>query len=593
MWITEKSRRMTLMTRFIALIILALLARLGWMQVLQGPQYKKIAEENRIRQITVQAPRGTIYDRNGAVLVSNRPSFAISVIPYEFTRPQEEIPLLAAITGVPSKEIQRMLNEGQEYPYTPVRLKRDADAVMVTKVQEGKEKLPGVLVEAIPVRHYLYNQLAAHTLGYVGVISGEEYEKRRNQGYHPSDMAGKEGIEKEWEEVLRGRDGGLQIEVNALGEQVQLLGDKKAVAGKGLVLTLDANLQKTAEEALASQVAAARKLGEPATGGCAVILEANTGAVLALASVPAFNPNLFASGISTKEWQRLIQDPNFPLINKAIQNAYPPGSVFKIVTLAAALDTGLTNTDEIFEDKGVYRYGGWDFYGWETKGLGKLNVVEGLGWSSDPVFYELGRRLGIQKLADYAYTFGLGEKTGIGLQGETAGVVPTEEWKAKNIGEPWYGGETVIAAIGQGYYLSTALQQAMLLMAVANGGIMYRPMLVDKVITTEGALVEDLQPEVLRTVYLQPAIWDTLRSGLVAVTTRGTAAAAFRNFRPAVAGKTGSSETGTGTVHSWFACYAPAEHPQIVISVLVEHGGDGSVSAVPVTKKILETYFAK
>jgi len=579
------------MIGIIMFIIIVLTSRLAWMQLVNGPQYKKIAEENRIRKIIEPAPRGNIYDRNGALLVTNRPSFAISIIPSEYTNARNATPILANIIGLSPAEIEKMLKDGEEFIYTPIRIKLDVDQVMVAKIQEHKYYLPGVIIEAIPVRHYVYRELAAHLFGFVGRINEAEYTTRKNQGYNPNDFIGKDGLEREWEEVIRGVDGGLQVEVNALGEEIQIIGDKPAMAGQGLVLTLDANLQKITQDALAEQIAFSRTIGEPAKGGSAVVLDVRTGAVLAMASEPGFDPNIFASGISSLNWNKLINDPYHPLANKTIQNTYPPGSVFKIVTAAAALDMGDVTATEEFDDKGVYVLNGWYFYGWETKGLGRLTLVDAICWSSDPVFYELGDRIGIDNLASYALTFGFGQTTGIKLAGEEKGIVPTQSWKQSTYGEEWYPGETIIAAIGQGYYLVTPLQQAMVLMAMANNGIIYRPMLVDKVLTADGAIIEKYTPEVLRTVYLKSETWDVIKKGLVAVTNKGTAAAVFQGFSPQVAGKTGSAETGTGTVHAWFSCYAPADNPEIVVSVLVEEGGDGSVSAAPVVRKILEGYF--
>jgi penicillin-binding protein 2 len=593
MWETEKSRRMKIMLVIITVVIVFLMVRLAWMQVLQGAQYKKIAEANRIRQISVAAPRGSLYDCTGALLVGNRPSFAISIVPTEYGDDPNVTQLLAEITGVPAEQIQKMLEGAKDFPLTPVRVKRDADDQMVAKVEERKASLPGIIIETAPVRYYVYKDLAAHVFGYVGGISEEEYERHKAEGYSPSDLIGKDGIEREWEGTLRGVDGGLQIEVNAMGEEVGTVGNKAAVPGQGLVLTLDANLQKTAETALAEQIAETRKLGEPAKGGCVVVLDVKTGAVLAMASNPSFDPNAFAGGISSRDWDKLINNPNNPLANKSIQNAYPPGSVFKVVTAAAALERGDTNLTEIFEDRGVYNYGGWDFYGWETKGLGKLDITGALAWSSDPVFYELGRRMGVDNLASYALTFGYGKLSGIKLPGEISGTVPTEEWKMATYGEEWYGGESIIAAIGQGYYLATPMQQALALMAVASGGIVYRPMLVDKVLGQDGLVKKNYQPEILRTIYLRPEYWDAIRKGLAKVTTEGTAASVFSGFKFSAAGKTGSAETGKGTVHSWFACYAPVDNPEIVVASLVEEGGDGSVSAAPVVRKVLEAYFTK
>lgn len=591
MWETEQTRRIKILAGFVIGVILILISRLAWLQIFQGPQYKKIADENRIRQIVAQAPRGTIYDRNGAILVSNRPSFAISIIPAEYTNHEASTPILAELTGLTSEQIEAMLAEGADFPLTPVRIKRDVDTALITKIEERRRSLPGVIIEAIPVRYYLYNNLASHIFGYVGKITSEEYASRKEKGYQPNDLIGKDGLELEWEEVLRGVDGGLQVEVNAQGEEIQRLGTRSPVPGSSLVLTVDANLQKAVENTLQYYIENSRKSGQPAKGGSAVVLDVKTGGVLAMASLPGYDPNLFAAGISAKDWKKLIEDPNHPLTNRSIQSLYPPASVFKIVTAAAALDMGYTTAEEIFDDKGVYVLEGWSFYGWNTKGLGKLNVASALAWSSDPAFYELGYRLGIDNLASYALTFGLGQKTGIRLQGEAAGIVPTKNWKMANYNEKWYPGETLIAAIGQGYYLVTPLQQALILMAVANGGDIYRPMLVDKVITTEGALKTDLQPEIARTVYLKPPDWEIIRQGLVAVTTNGTGTAAFSGFPYQVAGKSGSAETGRGTTHSWFSAYAPADNPAVVVSVLVDEGGEGSAAAAPAVRRILEAYF--
>lgn len=593
MWETEKSRRIKILTLIIIGVFLLLIARMAWMQVLQGAQYKKIAEANRIRQITMAAPRGALYDRTGALLVGNRPSFAISIIPTEYSRDQTVTALLADITKVPAAQIQNMLEKGAEFPLTPVRIKRDADAQMIARIEEHKAYLTGVIIEAMPVRQYVYKELAAQVFGYVGMISEEEYLRKKAEGYSPSDLIGKDGLEYEWESVLRGVDGGLQIEVNAMGEEVGTVGNKASIPGQDMVLTLDANLQKIAETALSEQLVQTKALGEPAKGGCVLVLDARTGAVLVMASNPSFDPNVFAGGITSLEWDKLMKNPNNPLANKNIQSAYPPGSVFKIVTAAAALDRGDTNLTEIFDDRGVYKYGGWDFYGWEEKGLGKLDITGALVWSSDPVFYELGRRMGVDNLAGYALTFGYGKPSGIKLPGEVGGTVPTEAWKMTEYNEPWYGGESLIAAIGQGYYLATPLQQALSLMAVANGGIVYRPMLVHEILGQDGLVKKDYKPEILRTIYLKPEYWDAIKKGLSGVITEGTASSIFRGFTPSVAGKTGSAETGRGTVHSWFACYAPADKPEVVVTALVEEGGEGSVSAAPIVRKVLEAYFAR
>jgi penicillin-binding protein 2 len=591
MWEIEKMRRLRLLALLVVAVVALLVCRLAWMQLFHGAQYKKIAEDNRLRRLYTQAPRGTVYDRNGAVLVSNRPSFAVSIIPAEYTNPEAVTPFLASLAGLTAAEVDALLAAAKTVPYTPVPVIRDAGPDILARVEERKASLPGVVIEALPVRHYVYGKLAAHVFGFVGRISAEEYAARKDAGYSPADLIGKDGLELVWEDVLRGTPGGREVEVNAQGEEVGAAGEKAAIPGRSLVLTLDGSLQKAAEDILEAQIAVARSIGEPAKGGGVVVLDVRSGAVLVLASSPAFDPNSFAGGISAKDWAALLNNPDNPLTDRVTQNAYPPGSVFKIVTAAAALDRGLVTPAEVFDDRGVYNLSGWKFFGWEPKGLGKLNLEGAIAMSSDPVFYELGRRLGVDNLASYALTFGFGKPSGIGLPGEADGFVPTEEWKKITYGEEWYPGETIIAAIGQGYYLATLLQQASLLMAVANDGVIYRPVLVDKVLDTDGTPRQEIAPVVARTVYLAPDTWLTIRRGLEGVVTRGTAASVFQGFKQTAAGKTGSAETGRGTTHSWFACYAPAANPEVVVAALVEDGGDGSVTAGPVVRKVLEAYF--
>lgn len=340
MWYSERARRIKALGTIVLLVFSFLVLRLVWLQLFQGRQYKQIAEENRVRSIPIQAPRGTIYDKNGAVLVSSRPSFAVSIMPSEFVR--DNIPLLAGLLGATRAEIEQMLTAGKDFPLTPIRVKRDVNPAILTQIEERKANLPGVYIEAIPIRYYVYHNLAAHVLGFVGNISSEEYAARKEEEYHPNDLIGKDGMEKVWEEVLKGTDGGKQVEVNAQGEELRILGDKRAVPGKAIVMTLDANLQKKAEDALNEQIDASNKAGQPAKGGAVVVLDVKTGAVLALVSKPDFDPNIFAGGISSKDWEGLMNDSRNPLTNRAVQSSYPPGSVFKIVTASAALEEGLT-----------------------------------------------------------------------------------------------------------------------------------------------------------------------------------------------------------------------------------------------------------
>lgn len=592
MWRSDFIRRQHIFVGIIVMVFLLLIGRLVYLQLLQGKQYKLVAEENRIRTVPSIAPRGTMYDRNGAALVANRPSFGVSIIPSELTNAEQVLPLLSKLINMPEAEIRRMLDEGSDEPFTPVMLKRNIDQATLTKVEERRRELQGVLIEAVPLREYIYKDLASQVFGYIGAINEEEFAELRKNGYRPSDLLGKTGLEKVWERVLKGKDGGRQIEVNAAGEPMRLVGDKTAVPGNGLVLTLDVKVQKAAQDALKEYIAWAKKGARPATsGGAIIVMDTRSGAIRAMASEPGYDPNVFAGGISVKDWQAIINNPGTPLNNRAIENTYPPASVFKVVTSAAALELGFTTPTEVVNDTGVYVLSGWKFYGWEVKGLGPLDLAGALAWSSDPYYYEMGNRMGVDKLADYAVAFGLGKPAGINLPGEAKGIVPTAAWKEETHGEVWYPGETLIAAIGQGYYLVTPMQQINMIAAVANGGILFRPMLVDKVITPQGTVVEDLKPEALYTVTLKQDTWAAIRKGLRAVVEQGTASGAFQAFPIAVAGKSGTAETGTGTTHAWFACYAPYENPEIAVVVFIENGGEGGSAAAPLARRVLEAYF--
>jgi penicillin-binding protein 2 len=588
----EIIRRQYIFVGVIVMVFLLLIGRMVYLQLIQGRQYKMIAEENRIRMVPAIAPRGTIYDRNGAALVANRPSFAVSVIPSELINAEQVLPLLSALINMPEGEIRKLLDEGADDPFTPVRLKRNIDQTTLAKVEERRRELPGVLIEAVPLREYIYKDLAGQVFGYIGAMNEEELSELRKYGYRPSDLVGKTGLEKVWERTLKGQDGGRQIEVNAAGEPVRLVGDKTAIPGNGLVLTLDMNLQKAAQDALKEYIVWAQKGGRPVTsGGAIVVIDPRSGAIRAMVSEPGYDPNVFAGGVSLKDWQAIINNPHNPLLNRAIESTYPPASVFKIVTSAAALELGCATPGEIFKDTGVYVLNGWKFYGWKVEGLGPLDMSGALAWSSDPYFYEMGNRIGVDRLADYAVAFGFGKPTGINLPGEAQGIVPTAAWKEETHGEVWHPGETLIAAIGQGYYLVTPIQQANMIAAVANGGILFRPMLVDKVISPQGAVLEDLKPEALYTVGLSQDTWANIRKGLRAVVEQGTASGVFQGFPISVAGKTGTGETGAGTTHAWFACYAPYENPEAVVVVFIENGGEGSGAAAPLARKVLEAYF--
>jgi penicillin-binding protein 2 len=575
---TDPQRRLTLLRGTVLLLFLVLVGRLWQLQVLQGEEFLRLSEENRIRSYPVAAPRGIIYDRQGRPLVSNRPSFTVSVLPMEVEGSQE-FALLGKFLGLDPAEIAKKVEEAARYrPFEPVRIARDVSLEVVTKIEERRLELPGTLIQAEPVRHYLHGSLAAHVLGYLGEISGEELKARRGQGYSMGDLIGKAGIEREYDPLLRGTNGRLQVEVDAVGRPLKVLGSIPPTPGNSLVLTLDAELQRAAEEALGD-----RK-------GAIVAMDPRSGEILALVSHPSFDPNLFAVGISAQAWRRITKDPGLPLVNRAVDMTYEPGSVFKVVTALAALDVGVATEKTAINCPGYLRMGNWVFKDW--KAHGRINFTEGVAQSCNVMFWILGRQVGAERLAEYARRLGMGQPTGVDLPSEARGLIPDPNWKEQEKGEPWYPGETLNMAIGQGYVQVSPLQVARALSAIANGGTLPRPHLLRSVLSPEGEVLEKVSHGPLEPIPLRPRSLEVLRDGMVAVVTRGTGrSAAVPGL--SIAGKTGSAENPLGEPHAWFGGFAPAEDPQLVVVVLVEFGRRGGVAAAPIAQKIFAAYFSE
>ncbi len=485
--------------------------------------------------------------------------------------------------------------------YIPVRLKRDVSFETVAKIEE--KKLPGVIIEVQPIRNYIYGYTAAHVFGYLGEISRKELEKFDN--YRVGDFIGKTGLEKVLEPYLKGKDGGKQVEVTATGEFVKVLGEKRALPGHTVYLTIDVEIQKAAENALMGIMNKLRNNPDPtnrfpnAKEGAVVVMDVNTGEILALVSKPDFDPNLFASGISLKEWEQLNSDPEKPLLNKAIGGSYPPGSIFKMVVACAALEEGVTTPDlEIDTNGGVY----WTIapkkcWYYSKGGHGIVNLVEAIAKSCNIYFYEMGRRLGIDAIEKYARMFQLDKKTGIELPGEKSGSVPSRDYKEKNFKNPqdkiWYPAETLDAAIGQGFHSYTPLQIAKYVSAIANGGKLYKPFLVKKIVSPEGKVVEKKQPQLVGRLNLKKETLETVKRGMKAVVEPGgTAWWPFRDFPIQVAGKTGTAQWSIlYDNHGWFVSFAPYDNPQIAVIVFIEQAGSGGSTGGPVARAIYEKYF--
>lgn len=602
----QLEQRLFLLTVAAVLVFTVLVGRLGYLQLVEGEKYEKLATENRIRLLPLAAPRGDFLDRNGNPLVTSRLAPVISVVPMDMKKPDEVLQRLSQLLGYDVKQTVEdtiaRLKERKEYrPYTPIRIATDADIATLTKIAEHQLELPGVMIEEQPIRDYPLKDVGAHVFGYVREISKEELDAWRDKGYKMGDIVGKTGLERVYDEVLRGEPGGQQVEVDAGGRPVKTLpGRKVPVAGSSLKLTLDRSLEEAAAQGLRESMDRI-KTQFPTKAGAVVVLDVRTGAVLAMVSEPSFDPNDFTRETIPPDTWQAMNDPKWqPQLNRAIRGEYPPGSTFKMVVATAGLETGTIRPRDTIVDRGVY----WRIEPkkcWKPGGHGVINLTRAIEVSCNVYFYDLGYRTGIDAINRYAEGYGLGRPTGINLYpGEKTGLLATPEWKLKNyklLGlkkpEPWQPGETLSAAIGQGFSSFTPLQMANYIATLANGGTRYRPYLVSQVIGPDGKVKETYGPEVMEKMDLKPSTLAAIKEGmhLVAQGPEGTAAAYFRNFPIPVAGKTGTAQNPHGADHGWFVGFAPYDKPEIAVAVLVEQGGHGGSAAAPVARRIFETYF--
>ena len=584
-------RRFPLFALMVVLVFSVLFLRLWQLQILKGKEYKDLSENNRIRLRKVRPLRGRILDRKGRVLATNRPSFSVTVIPEDVLDIKGLSKKLSSLLGMDAKAISQKITANGRPPFQPVYIKRDISWEELSKVKALLMDMPGVQVVVEPIRTYPYGELAAHLLGYVGEVDRRELEE--NDGYDVGDILGKTGVEAVWERYLRGSKGGRQVEVDAFGREVRVLGEVLPTPGWDLYLTIDVELQRKAEELLKDKV------------GAIVALDPSSGEVLALCSSPSYSPSLFASGISRGRWKRLLDHPLHPLTNRAVQGLYAPGSVFKIVTAAAALQEGRLSPEEELFCGGSWRLGNRTYRCWQEGGHGELSLHRAIVESCDVYFYQVGHRVGIDALSRYAQAFGFGKRTGISLPDEKGGLVPSRKWKREKLGKSWWEGETVTLAIGQGYILVTPLQMARMIAAVANGGDLYVPLLAQRVKEAEGERERIYRPQKAGRLPLRPSVLEEIRRALVGVVEeeRGTGKAA-RIEGVKVAGKTGTaqvSKMGEKRLkpeelpyelrdHAWFVAYAPADDPKIAVAVLVEHGGHGGSAAAPLAREVIKKW---
>ncbi|HEX2931233.1 MAG TPA: penicillin-binding protein 2 [Candidatus Binatia bacterium] len=590
----ELRRRARLLYVLLAVAFLGLVTRLVFLQIIHGERYTFLSENNRIRIKRVPGTRGMMFDREGVLLVDSRPSFDLIFVPEDTADPENTLRLLARYLKRDEQELLKTYEEGKSRAaFDEMILGRDVDWSVVVAVETHQLELPGVSLRTRPRRSYADGAMAAHVLGYLGEINQKQLKILKDQGYVVGDEIGQYGLERRWEELLRGQSGGQQVEVDALGRRVRVLHEVNDVPGYTVRLTLDRRMQEAAYEALKGKE------------GTVVALDVNSGAILALASTPAFDPNVFARGIKSDEWSGLVKDQLRPLSNRATQGQFPPGSTFKIIMAIAALEEGVINPESSIQDPGFFSFGNRSFRDWKKGGHGSVNLHRAIVESCDTYFYQLGPKLGVDRIAKWARAFGLGEKSGIALDDERSGIIPDTEWKQKRFRQPWYPGETVSVAIGQGYVTFTPLQLANMMAAVANGGKLFRPYLVSKVESVDGATVREYGPELIRTIELKPDTLKRVRGALADVVSGpGGTGGAARSPLITVAGKTGTAQviemkgaylkseqlSYFNRDHAWFVSYAPVDNPQVAIAVLVEHGGHGGDAAAPMAKKVFEKF---
>jgi penicillin-binding protein 2 len=567
---TQQSRRAIVLLSVLTLLMGGCAFRLAQLQLMYGQQNRNLAEKNRIATVPIPSDRGNIRDRNGKLLATNRISRSVYLIPRDqsLDQWQEIAPRLGGILNMPAAEILAKLRQAGLRSAAPVRISRDLPPDRFIILAEAFSQLPGLEVRVESSRNYPQGSLAVHTLGYIGEATAEELQQ--NPDYPMGMILGQMGIERIADTSLRGVWGGHQIEVDAAGKQLQNLEKKQPQAGTDLQLTLDSNLQKTAEKALGNR------------RGAVVVLDVKTGAVLALASSPAFDPNLFTRRISQKEWDRL-QARDQPFLNRALQS-YAPASTFKIVTTAAALQSGKYAPDATISTAGSINVGGTLFHEHGGGGYGVIGFPEALAVSSNTFFYQVGMRTGPEAIVEWAHRLGIGSVTQLGLDGETHGYVPLPSEKEKLFKEPWYLGDTVSMAIGQGLVQVTPLEMAVMIAAIANGGQRVKPHLLMSQTNTP-----ETQPV---PTGLYDSTLKVIREGLLAVVTGGTGQQLNDGSIPLTAGKTGTAEVpGGGTNNALYVGYGPVKHAEIAIAVLVEHGGYGAESAVPIAHEVYKTYF--
>jgi len=591
--------RLKKLTLFVVIMVGVLFVRLWFLQIISGAQYRKTSESNRIDLRDILPVRGMIFDRNGELLVDNRASFALGVIPEDVKNLDGLIDDIGRLIEIDCLSAKKKINEGlRQNPFNSVCIKKGLTRDELARIETNVLHMPGVIIEVKPKRHYIYGPLAAHLIGYLGEIDKEQLNKEAYKENKGGDFVGKFGVEKKWQRYLNGIRGGQQVEVDASGRRLRVLYQKAAEPGFNIYLTIDKDLQMLAERSLKNGV------------GAIVAMNPMSGEVLTMASSPSFNPNDFAKGMDEKGWKQLISNLRFPLQNRVISGQYPPGSLFKIVVAIAGLEEGVIDPDEKIFCGGSYSFRGRLYRDWKKGGHGYINLHRALVESCDVYFYTMGQKIGIDTIATYAKRLGFGSKTHLQLGDEKEGLIPNRAWKLRRWHVPWQEGETLSVSVGQSFVLLTPIQIARFVSALFNGGVLFKPQVTKWIEKENKERNFKFKPNSLRRWSIKKENMELIKKALVGVVNEphGTGKRAkLEQIR--VAGKTGTAQVIALPEerelarekdvpykfrdHAWFVAVAPAENPAIALAILMEHSGTGGSVAAPIAKKMLECYFQK
>jgi penicillin-binding protein 2 len=575
----QYERRIKALVGLLFCALLLVLIRVGWLQLIEGERFLQLSQSSRLRLVPLINPRGLIRDRKGRIIADNKAFFSLGVVPRNLSQPE---PILQRLKKVlPDLDIDKakVKIQATKNPFRPVVLYEQIDLSKVTYLLEREQEFPSVVILTQPVRNYPPGELVASVVGYLGEVSKEELENFSMLRVEPGDLVGKIGVEKMYNSYLQGEKGGKQVEVDAYGRFLKTISQKDPLPGDTVYLTIDLEIQKIAYEEMEK-----RK-------GVVLIGNLHTGEILTMLSLPSFDPNLFTKGISDKKWSELSEHPGNPLENRAVRGEYPPASTFKIVLVTAALEEKKITPDATFFCSGSYQVGKRVFKCWKEEGHGSLNLKEALIHSCNVYFYQLGLKIGVEKIIHYARLFGLGEPTRIDLPSEKEGLLPSSQWKKKIYGEGWYPGDTANLSIGQGYILVTPIQMLNLISAVANGGNLFRPHLVKKIIDGKGNIIFQSSPERTGKIPTSSSTLNFLHQALRGVVEKGTGWRA-KNKVVKIAGKTGTVKLAEEqNPHNWFVGYAPADNPTLSIVVLVENREEEISIAPQIAGKILSRVF--